>query len=148
MRVLFVCLGNICRSPLAEGIAKHYAQKLFLDIKIDSAGTSGWHNGQKPCEGSVAIAKNHHIDISDFKSRKVSLYADSCFDLIVGMDKANVLDLLQMGFEKSKVCKIGKFGLENADIPDPYYYKDNKGFECIYQMIDTGVRNLLNYYFK
>lgn len=148
MDILFVCLGNICRSPLAEGIAKSYANKLGLAIKIDSAGTSQWHNGENPCEGSIRVARKYGIDIASLKSRKVSVYADDSFDLIVGMDSANVADLLELGFDKNKVVKLGEFGLKNADVPDPYYFKDGSGFENVYQMIDTGIKNLFEKYFK
>lgn len=148
MDILFVCLGNICRSPLAEGIARCYADKLGLDMKIDSAGISGWHNGENPCEGSIRVARKNGIDISCLKSRKVSIYADDSFDLIVAMDKGNVGDLLELGFDKNKVVKLGEFGLKDADVPDPYYFKDGSGFENVYQMIDTGIRNLFEKYFK
>lgn len=148
MDILFVCLGNICRSPLAEGIAKSYANKLGLAIKIDSAGTSQWHNGENPCEGSIRVARKYGIDIASLKSRKVSVYIDDSFDLIVGMDSANVADLLELGFDKNKVVKLGEFGLKNADVPDPYHFKDGSGFENVYQMIDTGIRNLFEKYFK
>ncbi|PAF53300.1 protein tyrosine phosphatase [Helicobacter sp. 13S00482-2] len=142
MDILFVCLGNICRSPLAEGIAKYYAKKLSLKLKIDSAGISKWHSGESPCEGSINIARRHHIDISGLKSRQVSVYGDSHFDLFIGMDRGNVADLIELGFDKKRVRKLGEFGLSNADIPDPYGYKDEDGFESIYKMIDIGVRNL------
>ncbi|MDO7253640.1 low molecular weight protein-tyrosine-phosphatase [Helicobacter sp. faydin-H76] len=148
MDILFVCLGNICRSPLAEGIARHYADKLGLNTKVDSAGTSGWHNGESPCEGSIKVARVHNIDISHLKSRKVSIYADIGFDLLVGMDRANIADLLDLGFEKHKVRKLGEFGLKNADVPDPYHYRNSDGFQSVYKMLDTGIRNLFQEYFE
>lgn len=145
MNILFVCLGNICRSPLAERITRHYAQEIFPRLNIDSAGTSSWYSGEAPCVGSINVAKNHGIDISTLRSRKVSVYADSIFDLIIGLDEANVRDLLNLGFEKSKVFKFGSFGLKNADIPDPYHYKDQAEFERVYEMIENGVKNLLHH---
>lgn len=148
MDILFVCLGNICRSPLACGIAREIARKNKLDIMIDSAGTSGWHNGESPCEGSIKVAKTHKIDISMLKSRKVSIYGDDKFDLIVGMDRGNVKDLLDLGFDKSKVVLMGKFGLDNKDIPDPYYYKNQDGFEKIYDMLDKSIHELFKEYFN
>ncbi|PAF42484.1 low molecular weight protein-tyrosine-phosphatase [Helicobacter sp. 11S02596-1] len=148
MNILFVCLGNICRSPLAEGIARHYVSKLGLEANIDSAGTSGWHDGEPPCEGSINVAKKYGIDISSLRSRKISPYQDDSFDVIVAMDKGNVADLLAMGFVRSKIVKLGAFGLKNADVPDPYHYTDGKGFEAVYAMINTGVKNLLAHYFK
>ena len=69
--ILFVCLGNICRSPLAEGIAKARAKELGLDIEVDSAGTSSYHRGERPCDGSINVSKKYGIDISNLRSRPV-----------------------------------------------------------------------------
>ena len=74
--ILFVCLGNICRSPLAEGIAREIARKAGLSLRLDSAGTSGWHIDEPPCERSIMVGKRHKIDISNLKGRKVNAYSD------------------------------------------------------------------------
>ena len=104
--ILFVCLGNICRSPLAQGIARHIAQQHNLNIEIDSAGTSGWHIDEQPCAGSRYIAKEHGFSIDDLRGRRVSAYADEKFDLIIALDRSNYADLLTLGFEKNKVKKL------------------------------------------
>ena len=140
--ILFVCLGNICRSPLAEGIARDLAQKRGLELKIDSAGTSGWHIDEPPCANSIAIARKYGIDISNLRGRKVSVYGDDVFDWIVAMDKQNYHDLLKMGFDESKVKFIGDFGLEGQEIPDPYYYKNLEGFEKIFAMLKTAIAEM------
>lgn len=141
--ILFVCLGNICRSPLAEGVAREFIKKYNLSLKVDSAGTSGWHIDEEPCAGSREVAKKHNFSIDNLRGRRVSVYADDVFDLIIALDSSNYKDLLQLGFDKSKVKKLGDFGLKGADVPDPYSYKDLEGFEKVYQMIAFCVKNLL-----
>jgi len=139
--ILFVCLGNICRSPLAEGIARDLAQKRGMDLKIDSAGTSGWHIGESPDSRSIEVAKNNGIDISCLKGRKVNAYNDDSFDLIVAMDRQNYQDLLRF-FSKDKVVLMGDYGLEGRDIPDPYHYRDLEGFKKIYEMLYLAINRL------
>lgn len=141
--ILFVCLGNICRSPLAEGIAREFIKKYQLPLQVDSAGTSGWHIDEEPCEGSRQVAQKHGFNIDDLRGRRVSVYSDDSFDLIIALDSSNYKNLLQLGFEQSRVKKLGDFGLKGADVPDPYGYKDIQGFEKVYQMIAFCVRNLL-----
>ena len=139
--ILFVCLGNICRSPLAEGIARDLAQKRGMDLKIDSAGTSGWHIGESPDSRSIEVAKINGIDISYLKGRKVNAYNDDSFDLIVAMDRQNYQDLLRF-FSKDKVVLMGDYGLEGRDIPDPYHYRDLEGFKKIYEMLYLAINRL------
>lgn len=139
--ILFVCLGNICRSPLAEGIARDLAQKRGMDLRIDSAGTSGWHIGESPDSRSIEVAKNNGIDISCLKGRKVNAYKDDSFDLIVAMDRQNYQDLLRF-FSKDKVVLMGDYGLQGRDIPDPYHYRDLEGFKKIYEMLYLAINRL------
>lgn len=144
MKILFVCLGNICRSPLAEGIARDYIEKNKLDIAVDSCGTSSWHIGEPPDKRSINVAKNNGIDISKLKGRQISLYSDLDWDYYIVMDENNKRDLLNMGFEKTKIIKLGEFGANGKDVPDPYTYKDLEGFEKVFQMIKTCVESLLD----
>lgn len=137
--VLFVCLGNICRSPLAEGIARHYNQELIFD----SAGLSGYHRGEKPCKGSQAIAQKNGILLEGITSRPIRYPKDDKFDLIICMDTQNYQDLLELGFDKEKVKKLGYYGFDDLDVPDPYYYVGSEGFERVFAMIESGVKNLL-----
>ena len=140
--ILFVCLGNICRSPLAEGIAKKISKNLGLDLKIDSAGTSNWHEGEPPCEQSIKIAKENGVDISKQRSRPVCS-GDKEFDLIVALDAQNKRDLKSMGFKNVRL--LGEFGdLKGADIPDPFYFKDFSGFKKVYEMIESGIEGLFD----
>ena len=137
--ILFVCLGNICRSPLAEGIARHFEG----EITFDSAGLSGYHRGERPCKGSQAVAQRHHISLEGITSRPIVYPQDDSFDLIVCMDSQNYEDLLELGFDKDKIKKLGDFGFGGEDVPDPYYYVGDEGFERVYAMISEGVKNLL-----
>lgn len=137
--VLFVCLGNICRSPLAEGIARHYDPR----GKYDSAGISGYHRGEKPCKGVVVIAKKNDISLEGITSRPIRYPKDNEFDLIVCMDSQNYQDLLELGFSKEKIKKLGDFGFRGEDVPDPYYYIGGEGFAKVFTMIESGVKEML-----
>lgn len=141
--ILFVCLGNICRSPLAEGIAREIARKAGLSLRLDSAGTSGWHIDEPPCERSIMVGKRHKIDISNLKGRKVNAYSDLEFDLIIAMDRQNYSDLLQLGFPREKLALMGDFGLGGQEIPDPYYFRDLDGFEKVYSMLESAITELI-----
>lgn len=94
--ILFVCLGNICRSPLAEGIARKVAKERGLDILIDSAGTSNYHIGEPPDSRSIEIGRQNGVNISMLKGRQISR-SDSKFDLIVAMDRQNYANISRLG---------------------------------------------------
>lgn len=135
-----VCLGNICRSPLAEGIlrSKVYSHKTF----IDSAGTGGYHIGSKPDRRSISVASVNGIDISSQKARKFVVKDFDDFDLIYVMDQSNyqnVTDLARNEFEVSKVKLILNevFPGEDLDVPDPYHGGDF-GFKNVYKMLDEA----------
>ncbi|MBO7155208.1 MAG: low molecular weight phosphotyrosine protein phosphatase [Campylobacter sp.] len=134
--ILFVCLGNICRSPLAEGIAKKIAKERGLDILIDSAGTSNYHIGEPPDSRSVAVAYQNGVDISMLRGRQISK-SDSKFDLIVAMDRQNQINIARLKLE-NKIVMMGEFGLDGADIPDPYY-GDSKDFKRVYDMLTKAI---------
>jgi len=139
--VLFVCLGNICRSPLADGITRHYVQQMGLDIEVDSCGTGDWHIGEAPCANSILVARNHAIDISMLRARQIRYQDLRSFDLIIALDSSNYQDLQKMG--ATSLYKLGDFGFDGADVPDPYFFEGFSGFEEVYNMIDTAVQNLL-----
>ncbi len=133
-----VCLGNICRSPLAEGIL---ASKLPKDkFHIDSAGTGNYHIGKQPDSRSIATAKKNDLDISNQKARQFSSKDFEVFDYIFVMDNSNydnVIELAKNNEQKAKVDLILNqlFPGENVDVPDPYYGLQN-GFDMVYQMLD------------
>jgi protein-tyrosine phosphatase len=140
--VLFVCLGNICRSPLADGIAKKLVEEKLLSIVVDSAGTGDWHIGEAPCENSIKVAKMHGIDISMLRARQVEKSDFEKFDLLVALDESNYNNLKAMG--AANLVKLGDYGYDGEDVPDPYFFNDFEGFHEVYKMIDICVRNLFS----
>jgi protein-tyrosine phosphatase len=140
--ILFICLGNICRSPLAEGIAKKMIKERGLALKIDSAGTSSYHSGEAPCENSIIIAKRHGVDISKQHSRQVTNADFNEQTIIIALDEANVSSLTSIGYQDA--LKLGSFGFNNEDVPDPYYFKGLEGFDKVYKMIESCVITLLD----
>lgn len=140
VKVLMVCLGNICRSPLAEGILK---SKLNLnEVTIDSAGTAAYHVGNLPDPRSIAIAKKHGIDITTQRARKFTVKDFDSFDFIYAMDQNNfdyILKLSRNKEDKKKVLLILNEvrPFQNNSVPDPYYGGDD-GFENVYQMLNKA----------
>ncbi|MBN9548827.1 MAG: low molecular weight phosphotyrosine protein phosphatase [Alphaproteobacteria bacterium] len=135
--ILFVCLGNICRSPLAEGVFRTVLAERGEDLVIDSAGTGGWHAGEQPDRRSIAVAATHGVDISGQRARKVRPEDFSRFDLILGMDRANVrnLEALASPAARGRVHLYLDFATGNAaDVPDPYY-DGAEAFASVYRMI-------------
>ena len=143
-KILFVCLGNICRSPLAEGIAENYVKENGLDMMIDSCGTGDFHVGEAPCKHSQTIADENGINISKQKARQVTKEDFKKFDIIVGLDDQNLVDLETMGCPTFKLKKLGLFGLDDIDIPDPYFFDGFEGFEKVYDMIEIATINLID----
>ena len=140
MKILMVCLGNICRSPLAEGILKSKVSSDF--IQVDSAGTAGYHEGELPDKRSIAVAKKNGIDITDQRSRKFSLADFDTFDVIYAMDESNFHNLVSLARNDEDAGKVKmilqeKYPNENLSVPDPYYGGD-KGFENVYNMLDEA----------
>ncbi|MEA2100689.1 MAG: low molecular weight protein-tyrosine-phosphatase [Campylobacterota bacterium] len=142
--ILFVCLGNICRSPLAEGIAKEYVKNNNLDIEIDSCGTSSWHVGEAPCDNSIKIAHIQNIDISIQRARQITKDDLNRFETIIALDSSNYENLLKMGCPKNKLSKLGFYGYNSEDVPDPYFFDGFEGFEKVYEMIDICVKRLID----
>lgn len=141
--ILFVCLGNICRSPLAEGIAKSLAKQKGAKIDIDSAGTGSWHIGEPPCQRSIDVARKNGVDISSLRGRRVNPLDMQRFELFVVMDSMNYNDMIKvMNFPKKRVYKLGNFGYEGKDVPDPYNFPGGEGFDEVYNMIEKGVETM------
>ena len=141
-RILMVCLGNICRSPLAEGILKAKVDSDF--IYVDSAGTSAFHRGELPDRRSIDIARKYHIDITNQRSRQFIAADFEIFDIIYVMDesnKNNVLSLAKNTNDRNKVKIIlnETNPNQNLDVPDPYY---NDGFENVYQMLNKACTHI------
>ena len=140
--VLFVCLGNICRSPIAEGVARKLIEEGGHGIAVDSAGTGSWHVGEAPCKHSVTVARNNGVDISHLRARQVTNADFQAFDLIVALDASNYRDLRAMGCQN--LVKLGDYGYGGADVPDPYFFDGFEGFENVYTMIRECVSELLS----
>lgn len=140
--ILFVCLGNICRSPLAEGIAKNYIKEKNLNLVIQSAGTGHWHIGEAPCENSIKVALLNGVDISKQKAQQVKKSDFKTFDLIVGLDDKNISNLKNLGCKNP--IKLGDFGFNGECVPDPYFFDGFEGFDKVFEMIDVCVRNLID----
>lgn len=144
--ILMVCLGNICRSPLAEGILK---SKLPKDkFTIDSAGTAGYHVGKLPDSRSIAVSKTHNINISDQRGRQFKVSDFDTFDCIYVMDNSNYKNVVTLARDHNDVKKV-KLILDelktkkNLEVPDPYY-GGSQGFENVYQMLDKACDNIAN----
>ena len=140
MKILIVCLGNICRSPLAEGIL---ASKLNDDFQIESAGTISMHEGKQPDKRSIKIAEKHGIDISSQRSRPITKTDLQKFDKIFCMDLEIYKDVISLTSNEEQKQKVslfleaaGQHG-ENIEVPDPYW-GDMNDFENIFQMIDKA----------
>ena len=134
-----VCLGNICRSPLAEGILR---SKTDASVTIDSAGTGAWHAGQQPDKRSVEIARKKGIDISTQRARQFTVQDYSDFDLIYVMDRSNYANVLELAPDEKARKKV-KLILEEiqnspiSEVPDPYY-GENDGFSHVFELLDNA----------
>ncbi|MDO5509818.1 MAG: low molecular weight protein-tyrosine-phosphatase [Weeksellaceae bacterium] len=139
MRVLMVCLGNICRSPLAHGILQHKAKD---SIFVDSAGTNGYHIGESPDPRSIAVAEKNNLDITTQRCRKFEVQDFDNFDIIFVMDGSNYRDILKMARNEEDEKKVKLIMNEhkpgmNLNVPDPYYGGD-EGFDNVYKMLDQA----------
>ncbi len=145
MRILMVCLGNICRSPLAEGILQ---SKVSADVKVDSSGTAAYHVGELPDSRSIAVAKKYGIDLTNQRARKFTVNDFDTFDLIYAMDESNYQDILTLARNTEEKLKVKLILNEvdlnsNQSVPDPYY-GGNNGFENVYQLLDEACQIIAN----
>lgn len=143
MKVLFVCTGNICRSPTAHAVLRHMARDRALDIHVDSAGTHGYHAGDPSDARSASAARERGYDMSDLRARQVRVADFEDFDLILCMDAGHKL-ILERAAPREHHHKIRMFDVR--DVADPYYGGDD-GFERVLDQIETACRRLLNEYF-
>jgi protein-tyrosine phosphatase len=149
MKVLMVCLGNICRSPLAEGILKHKCKMHGLNWQVESAGTGKWNTGSPPDPRSILIAKQHVIDISAQKARSFNSSDYENFDLIFAMDIPVRKMLMSWALDQEEENKI-KLIMdevhpgENIGVPDPYF--NSSGFETVYSMLNQACDKIIENY--
>ena len=145
--VLFVCLGNICRSPLGEGILRDLASKsgLAKDLRIDSAGTGAWHVGNPPDPRSVEVAARNGIDIGELRARQVRAADFERFDFVLAMDSDNLAELRRRAggraVDLEASGRLRRF--LDRDVPDPYYGGPG-GFDEVFEMLREGAEALLD----
>jgi protein-tyrosine phosphatase len=148
VKILFVCLGNICRSPTAEGVLRHLAgtEAPDLALKIDSAGTAGYHIGAAPDPRSQRAALRRGVDISELRARQVTIEDFAHFDFILAMDRENLkaLEAMQPKNSRARLALFLDFapGLNLSEVPDPYY-GDTKDFEKVLDLTIAASRGLL-----
>jgi protein-tyrosine phosphatase len=145
--VLFVCTGNICRSPTAEGVLRHQAKLAGLEdrLSIDSAGTHSYHVGEPPDKRSIAAARRRGVDLSTLRARKVAKQDFEQFDYVLALDRGH-FDLLRADCPPSHVARLslflGHLGEDLHDVPDPYY-GNSRDFEHALDLIERGCAALL-----
>lgn len=145
-----VCLGNICRSPLAEGVLRHQLQAAGLaeHVEVDSAGTSGWHVGEHPDKRSTANARKHGVDISSLRARQFVAEDFDRFDFIYVMDSENLHNVLSLSRTPDDAAKTDLLlnqlhpGMNQA-VPDPYYGGE-EGFEHVFQLVNDACKVIVN----
>jgi protein-tyrosine phosphatase len=148
MRILFVCMGNICRSPTAEGVMRRLVEDAGLDIEIDSAGTGAWHAGEPPDRRATLAARSRGITLEG-AARQVTADDFRRFDLLIALDRANLRELLAVAPDEEAAEKVrllrefdpGAGG--DLDVPDPYYGAD-RGFETVLDMVVAACRGLID----
>ena len=142
MKILMICMGNICRSPLAEGILKRLVKQEELDWEVDSAGTGNWHVGEHPDYRARRVARDHDIDISNQTCRQFIIEDFDKFDLIFAMDKYNLANIWSQARHKDDRRKV-KLLLGDKEVPDPYY---SNMFDYAYELIEEGCKNIITTY--
>ena len=147
MRILMVCLGNICRSPMADGLMRKKVQDNQLDVYVDSAGTANYHVGGAPDTRMTATAKSKGIDISGLKARQFIVSDFDAFDLIYVMDQSNFNNVVRLARNKTDIQKVQlilelRTSPHEIEVPDPYYGGQD-GFEHVYQLLDESTDIIL-----
>ncbi len=138
-KILFVCLGNICRSTLAEGVMLKLVADNQLPLIVDSAGTASYHIGEQPDKRTIANADKHNVDLSPLRARQFRTNDFEAFDKIYVMDKSNLKNVLALSQTEAHKQKVDLFlnelfPLQNKEVPDPYYGGE-QGFEDVFQMV-------------
>jgi len=136
-----VCLGNICRSPLAEGIVRHLVFAEGLDWEVASAGTGNWHVGQPADKRGIAIAKSYGYDISKQRAQHFNQHMLDDYDHILVMDKANLRDVLKLANTDEQREKVRLFLTEEQEVTDPYF--DDQLFDPVFQTVEERAKQLI-----
>lgn len=146
MRLLFVCLGNICRSPMAEGIFRSLANKSNLQLELDSAGTAGYHKGEKPDARAIRCCSARGVDISQLRARPFEAADFGKFDRIYAMDLANYQNILKQAPDEESKNKVELFlvagNAKATEVPDPWY-GGMSDFEEVYDMLSEASQTII-----
>lgn len=144
IKVLFVCLGNICRSPMAEAVFRHFVKEegLAHRFEIASSGTGNYHVGEKPHPGTRSILQVHGVEVDTSKrAQKLAPEEVRQFDYVVAMDAENARDLARFGIQAPRLLEFGSGNNRPMDVPDPYY---TNRFDEVYLLVEDGARGLLD----
>lgn len=145
-KVLVVCLGNICRSPMAHGLLRDRIEEEGIDAVVDSRGTGAWHVGESPDARAQMTMRQHGHEIADLRGEQFTVSDFDAYDEIYAMDQSNYSDILAMARNESDAAKVRLFlsliDNSNAEVPDPYYGGD-QGFESVYDMLSLATEKWL-----
>jgi protein-tyrosine phosphatase len=146
MKILMVCLGNICRSPLADGMLRNKVQKEGLNIQVDSAGTSNHHSGQHPDTRMTQVAKSRGIDLSFLVARQFTSNDFEEFDIIYVMDDSNYQNVIQLASNENQTKKVrmllSEINNQNNSVPDPYFGGE-QGFIDVFNLVDKATDSII-----
>ena len=147
MRILMVCLGNICRSPLADGVLRHKVKERNLPWVVDSAGTASYHIGSPPDPRMVKTASKHGVDIGFLRARQFTSEDFNAFDRILVMDKSNYANVLNLASNQEDINKVMFLmdylnPMQQKEVPDPYYGAQ-EDFDVVYKLVDEATDAIL-----
>jgi len=141
MKILMVCLGNICRSPLAEGIVRHLISDAGLDWEVASAGTGNWHVGHPADHRGIAVAKNYGYDISKQRAQQFNEQMFDDYDHILVMDKNNLRDVVKLASNEQQRKKVRLFLTDDMEVTDPYF--DDQLFDPVFLTVEKRAKKLI-----
>ncbi|GIV42705.1 MAG: protein-tyrosine-phosphatase [Vicingaceae bacterium] len=150
VRILTVCLGNICRSPIAQGLVEHFANLKSIPVEVDSAGLASYHIGEPPHPRSLKVCKERGLDISHQRARAFNTKDYDYFDFILAMDKENLRDLKRFASNEEQLKKIFPVthwisnGKEIIEVPDPYY-GDEEDYEYVYELLEKSIDHFTDF---